>query len=45
MGIAALPNHGPGVQKAVSAADTALYQAKRQGRDQIVVASLITHGE
>jgi len=38
VGVAAFPNHGVNVKDVVSAADTALYQAKRQGRDQVVAA-------
>ncbi len=40
MGVAAFPNHGPGVKDVVNAVDVALYQAKERGRDQVVVASL-----
>ena len=35
-GVAALPEHGPGVTHVVKAADMALYQAKTEGRDQVV---------
>ena len=38
IGIAAFPLHGPGIQDSVTAADGALYQAKKGGRDQIEVA-------
>jgi diguanylate cyclase (GGDEF)-like protein/PAS domain S-box-containing protein len=38
-GVAMLPNHGPGVDEALKAADEALYQAKAGGRDRVVVAS------
>lgn len=39
VGVAALPDHGSHIQGVVSAADAALYQAKQQGRDQVVLAS------
>ena len=38
IGIATYPGHGETVQQVVIAADMALYQAKRQGRDQLVIA-------
>ena len=37
-GVAAFPQHGSEVKQVMSAADGALYQAKRQGRDQVIVA-------
>ena len=37
-GIAAFPNHGDGVEMVLQAADMALYQAKNEGRDRVVVA-------
>lgn len=40
-GVAALPEHGPDPKDVLNAADTALYQAKTQGRDCVVVASKI----
>ncbi len=39
VGVAAFPNQGYNVKDIVNAADTALYQAKERGRDQVVVAS------
>lgn len=38
IGVASLPDHGPTVKDVLKAADTALYQAKAEGRDRIVVA-------
>jgi diguanylate cyclase (GGDEF)-like protein len=38
VGVAEFPNHGSRVKDVVNAADTALYQAKERGRDQVVVA-------
>ncbi len=40
IGVAAFPNHGYNVKDVVNAVDTALYQAKARGRDQVVVAPL-----
>jgi diguanylate cyclase (GGDEF)-like protein/PAS domain S-box-containing protein len=39
MGIAAFPDHAGTVEALVRAADTALYQAKRSGRDRVLVMS------
>jgi diguanylate cyclase (GGDEF)-like protein len=38
IGVAALPDHGQALDDVVQAADLAMYQAKREGRDRIVVA-------
>ncbi len=38
-GVAVFPQHAPDVTSAVRAADTALYQAKTSGRDQVVMTS------
>jgi diguanylate cyclase (GGDEF)-like protein len=38
-GVALLPHHGPGIDVALKAADASLYQAKADGRDQVVLAS------
>jgi diguanylate cyclase (GGDEF)-like protein len=39
MGVAAFPQHGKTASAVLSAADEALYRAKRQGRNQVVVAA------
>ena len=38
VGVAALPAHGTEIKDVVAAADAALYQAKANGRDQVVTA-------
>lgn len=38
VGVAALPNHGTSEKELLQAADAALYRAKREGRDRVVVA-------
>ena len=38
IGVAALPNHGMNEKDLLQAADAALYRAKREGRDRVVVA-------
>jgi diguanylate cyclase (GGDEF)-like protein/PAS domain S-box-containing protein len=38
VGVAAFPDHGSSVQELTAAADAALYQAKREGRDRVIVA-------
>jgi diguanylate cyclase (GGDEF)-like protein/PAS domain S-box-containing protein len=39
VGVAAFPEHGTSPKELMAAADAALYEAKRGGRDQVVVAS------
>ena len=39
LGIAMFPTHGATGQRVLNAADAALYEAKRMGRDRVVVAS------
>jgi GGDEF domain-containing protein len=36
--VAAYPDHGLGGDVLLRAADTALYRAKREGRDRIIIA-------
>jgi diguanylate cyclase (GGDEF)-like protein len=38
VGVAELPQHGDSAKKLLEAADAALYRAKREGRDRVVVA-------
>ncbi len=40
LGVAAYPQHGEVLEAVLRAADAALYQAKREGRDRTVVASV-----
>jgi diguanylate cyclase (GGDEF)-like protein/PAS domain S-box-containing protein len=42
VGVAAFPEHGRSPKELMAAADAALYEAKRGGRDQVVVASSIS---
>jgi diguanylate cyclase (GGDEF)-like protein len=39
VGVAAYPEHGTSVEQLILAADSAMYRAKAQGRDRVVVAS------
>jgi diguanylate cyclase (GGDEF)-like protein len=40
VGVAAFPQHGTSPKELMAAADSALYEAKRGGRDQVVVATV-----
>jgi len=40
VGVAVFPEHGASPKELMAAADAALYEAKRNGRDQIAIASL-----
>ena len=40
IGVAAFPDHGQDARALLQAADAALYQAKRDGRDRVSVANL-----
>jgi diguanylate cyclase (GGDEF)-like protein len=40
IGVAALPQHGTSSKELLEAADAALYCAKREGRDRVIVASI-----
>ncbi len=45
VGVAAFPEHGTSPQELMAAADAALYEAKRAGRDRVAVASAKTSEE
>jgi diguanylate cyclase (GGDEF)-like protein/PAS domain S-box-containing protein len=45
VGVAAFPVHGLSVKEVIAAADAALYRAKRDGRDRVVVANLPENGD
>jgi two-component system, cell cycle response regulator len=38
VGVAAFPSHGDGAEALIAAADAALYEAKRAGRDRVASA-------
>jgi diguanylate cyclase (GGDEF)-like protein len=40
IGVAVFPDHGQQLDDVVAAADLAMYQAKRDGRDRIAIAPL-----
>ena len=42
VGVAALPAHGESCKALLEAADAALYRAKRDGRDRVVMAEIAT---
>ena len=41
IGVAALPDQGTNEKELLQAADAALYRAKREGRDRVVVAEMV----
>ena len=41
VGVAAFPIHGLSVKELMASADAALYRAKREGRDRVVVANSV----
>jgi len=40
-GVAAFPNHGESLAALLNAADRALFRAKREGRDRVVIAEMV----
>jgi len=42
VGVSALPEHGTSGKDLLAAADAALYRAKREGRDRVVKAEMVT---
>ncbi|HTC46446.1 MAG TPA: diguanylate cyclase [Candidatus Aquilonibacter sp.] len=42
VGVGAFPIHGLSVREVIASVDAALYRAKREGRDRIVVADIVT---
>jgi diguanylate cyclase (GGDEF)-like protein len=38
IGVAAYPQHGSTAEEIIRVADTALYRAKREGRNRVIVA-------
>ncbi len=43
LGVAVFPDHGSTVEEIIRAADTAMYQAKRGGRDRVFIAQPMTN--
>jgi diguanylate cyclase (GGDEF)-like protein len=42
MGIAIHPQHGRTIENVLRAADSALYRAKKEGRDRVMIAETAT---